>query len=48
MIVFFHPVKFGVTFTLGNMMALGRSVAPFLEVICFLVLIEYVFFYFLM
>ena len=33
MIVFFNPVKFGVTFTLGNMMALGRSVAPFLEVL---------------
>jgi len=26
MIVFFNPVKFGVTFTLGNLMALGRSV----------------------
>lgn len=25
MIVFFNPVKFGVTFTLGNLMALGRS-----------------------
>uniref|UniRef100_A0ACD5ZGW1 Uncharacterized protein n=1 Tax=Avena sativa TaxID=4498 RepID=A0ACD5ZGW1_AVESA len=25
MIVFFHPVKFGVTFTLGNMMALGST-----------------------
>ena len=29
MIVFFNPVKFGVTFTLGNAMALGRSVALF-------------------
>ncbi|GJM85298.1 hypothetical protein PR202_ga01735 [Eleusine coracana subsp. coracana] len=27
MFVFFHPVKFGVTFTLGNLMALGRSVS---------------------
>ncbi|OEL28323.1 hypothetical protein BAE44_0010659 [Dichanthelium oligosanthes] len=26
MLVFFNPVKFGVTFTLGNLMALGRSV----------------------
>nr|CAB3450101.1 unnamed protein product [Digitaria exilis] len=25
MLVFFNPVKFGVTFTLGNLMALGRD-----------------------
>lgn len=29
MLVFFNPVKFGVTFTLGNLMALGRSVSKF-------------------
>jgi len=27
MIVFFNTVKFGVTLTLGNLMALGRSVS---------------------
>uniref|UniRef100_A0A0E0CM55 Vesicle transport protein n=1 Tax=Oryza meridionalis TaxID=40149 RepID=A0A0E0CM55_9ORYZ len=26
MLVFFNPVKFGVTFTLGNLMALGRVI----------------------
>lgn len=26
MLVFFNPVKFGITFTLGNLMALGRFV----------------------
>ncbi|KAH0923277.1 hypothetical protein HID58_023295 [Brassica napus] len=26
MLVFFNPIKFGFTFTLGNLMALGRSV----------------------
>ena len=28
MIVFFNTVKFGVTLTLGNLMALGRMSAP--------------------
>lgn len=29
MLVFFNPIKFGFTFTLGNLMALGRSVLDF-------------------
>jgi hypothetical protein len=32
MFVFFHPVKFGLTFTLGNLMALGRSVSLLVKI----------------
>jgi hypothetical protein len=32
MFVFFHPVKFGMAFTLGNLMALGRSVSLLIKI----------------
>ena len=28
MLVFFNPIKFGITFTFGNLLALGRFVSP--------------------
>jgi hypothetical protein len=40
MLVFFNPVKFGITFTLGNLMALGRFVLEFCVASCYIALVS--------